>query len=81
MIICGNSIAATAQACGESTFERNANYWLANDYYCRAADLGVEVSRKQFADRFPSMNDCFNEGVTPGDSYLLKCWGEKTIIR
>ncbi len=81
MILCGNSVAALANDCGESTFKREANYWLANDYYRKAADLGVEVKKSQFLDRAPTAEECFANGVTPGDSYLIECWGEKTIIR
>jgi hypothetical protein len=42
--ICGDAIAATANSCGETTFERKANYWLANDYYRKAAASGADVS-------------------------------------
>jgi len=39
-----DAIAATANGCGETTFERKANFWLANDYYRRAAAAGADVS-------------------------------------
>lgn len=81
MVLCGNSIAALANDCGESTFAREANYWLANDYYQRAIQLGENVSKSKFSNAWPTANDCFNEGVSIGDEYLLVCWGEKTIIR
>ena len=44
LIICGNSVASTANKCGESTFGRKSNYYLANDYYCKAANLGEDAS-------------------------------------
>lgn len=81
LIVCGNSIAATANDCGESTFERKANYWLANDYYVKAADLGENVSRNQFLDRAPTNSDIFNEGLILGNEYELRSWKEKTVIR
>ncbi len=81
MILCGNSVAALANDCGESTFKREANYWLANDYYKKAASLGADVKHSQFLDRVPTAEECFANGVTPGDEYLIECWGEKTIIR
>ncbi|MFT5823577.1 MAG: tetratricopeptide (TPR) repeat protein [Crocinitomix sp.] len=81
LTICGNSVAATASSCGESTFDRKANYWLANDYYRKAANLGVDVSKSQFLELTPTNSDIFNSGLNIGDSYELPCWGEKTIIR
>lgn len=81
MIIAGNSIAATANSCGETTFARKANYWLANDYYKKAAALGENVSSSKFLDNAPSSEECFNEGVTMGSSVSLSCWGESTIAR
>ena len=81
VLICGNAIAALANDCGESTFARKSNYWLANDYYRKAADLGEEVSRTQFLDLAPTLTECFTEGVTPGDVIELPCWNEKTKAR
>jgi len=81
MMICGNSIAALANSCGESTFERKANYWLANDYYRKAAGLGAKASSSKFLSSAPTSEDCFSESVSMGTSYTLSCWGESTIIR
>jgi hypothetical protein len=81
LIICGNSVAATANKCGESTFARKSNYWLANDYYNKAADLGEEVSRNQFLNLAPTLEDIFSASVNPGDEIELPCWKEKTVIR
>lgn len=80
-VIAGNSIAATANGCGETTFARKANYWLANDYYKKAAANGVDVSTSKFLDNAPTAEECFNEGVTMGSSVSLSCWGETTIAR
>lgn len=75
-------IAATANGCGESTFERKANNWLANDYVVRAIANGkTGVSSGKFLDNAPSSSDVFSEGLQMGASYRLSCWGESTTIR
>lgn len=81
MIICGNSIVATAQDCGTSTFERAANYWLANDYYVKAHHLGEDVSTDQFLSSAPSLQDYFDGGFVKGQKVYLLCWDEWTVIR
>jgi len=81
MVICGNAVAATANSCGSSTFERKANYWLANDYYKKAASLGESVSSSKFLSSAPNQDDLFNEGISAGASITLSCWGESTTAR
>ncbi len=81
LVICGNSIAATANGCGSTTFERKANYWLANDYYQKAKAAGAEVSGGKYLSSAPTVQDCFDEGVTSGSSFTLSCWGESTTVR
>ena len=81
MKICGDAIAVTVNGCGETTFERKANYWLANDYYRKAAALGVDVSTSRFLDNAPTDEDIFTEGKSKGSPFTLSCWGESTIIR
>jgi tetratricopeptide (TPR) repeat protein len=81
MIICGNSIAANTQECGTSTFERNANYWLANDYYVKAHQLGEDVSPDQFLSSAPTLQDYFDGGFVKGQKVYLLCWDEWTLIR
>lgn len=82
LVICANSIAATANNCGESTFARKANYWLANDYIVRAIGAGKSgVSSNQFMSAAPSANEAFSDGISVGSSYNLSCWGENTIVR
>lgn len=76
------AIAATANSCGDSTFERKANFWLANDYINRAIANGkTGVSSGKFLDNAPDKNEIFTEGVQMGSSYSLKCWGETTTVR
>lgn len=81
MKICGDSVAALANSCGDTTFERKANYWLANDYYKKAAALGEDVSTGKYLDSAPTDEEIFNEGQSKGSSYSLKCWGESTTVR
>lgn len=82
LVICANSIAATANSCGESTFARKANYWLANDYIGRAISAGkTGISGSQFMSNAPSTNEAFSEGISAGSSYSLTCWGESTTVR
>lgn len=81
MIICGNAVATTANGCGESTFERKANNWLANDYYRKAAALGESVSSSQFLSGAPTQEEGFTQGVSEGSSVSLSCWGESTTAR
>jgi hypothetical protein len=79
--ICGDAIARTANSCGDTSFERKANYWLANDYYKKAAAAGAKVSTSQYLKNAPTKEDVFDEGKSVGSSITLKCWGESTTIR
>jgi hypothetical protein len=82
LVICANSIAATANDCGESTFARKANYWLANDYIRKAIAAGAEgVSSSRFLKNAPDTNEAFTENVSEGSTVTLSCWGETTIAR
>lgn len=81
MQICGDAIAQMANSCGDTTFERKANYWLANDYYRKAAALGVEVSSTKYLNLAPTDDEIFSEGKTKGSTITLSCWGESTTIR
>lgn len=74
--LCGDCIAATANSCGNSTFERKANYWLANDYYVKAG-----AGSSKFLSNAPSAQEMFDEGVSAGASISLSCWGESTTAR
>jgi tetratricopeptide (TPR) repeat protein len=79
--IIGDCIAATANNCGNSTFERKANYWLANDYYQRAAANGAKVSSSKYLSNAPTQDDMFAEGISAGASISCSCWGETTKAR
>jgi len=81
MKLCGDCIAAMASGCGNSTFERKANYWLANDYYRKAKALGMDVSAAKFLNLAPTVGEVFDYGLNMGDSFHLDCWNERTVIR
>lgn len=79
--LAGDCEAAKAGSCGNSTFERKANYWLANDFYKQAAAAGEQVSTSQFSKNWPTASECFNEGVKMGDVIQFDCWTQTTIVR
>lgn len=82
LVICANCIAATANSCGDTSFERKANYWLANDYIKKAIAAGASgISSSKYLNNAPSSTDIFDEGKAKGQTILLKCWGESTKIR
>ncbi|OIQ37469.1 MAG: hypothetical protein BM555_00670 [Crocinitomix sp. MedPE-SWsnd] len=81
MKICGDCIAVTANVCGNSTFERKANYWLANDYYKKAKALGIDVSTAKYLNMAPTVGEVFDQGLNMGDSIHLDCWNERSVIR
>ena len=79
--LAGDCVAAKASSCGNSTFERKSNYWLANDFYKQAAAAGEQVSTSQFSKNWPTASECFNEGVKMGDVIHFDCWTQTTIVR
>ena len=81
MIICANAIAKTANSCGDTSFERQANYWLANGYIRKASALGESVSSSTYLSAAPTSEEVFDAGKTMGSSITLKCWNENTTIR
>jgi tetratricopeptide (TPR) repeat protein len=82
LMICANAIAATANGCGASTYERKANYWLANDYVRKAIAAGKkDVSSDKYLSNAPDNTDIFNEGIAKGTTHTCSCWGESTTVR
>lgn len=80
MLICAGAIGATANSCGETTFERTSNFWLADDYMKKASALGEEYSSR-YASNAPTTEIFFGEGKAVGDRVTLSCWGESTTVR
>ncbi|MCB9224577.1 MAG: tetratricopeptide repeat protein [Crocinitomicaceae bacterium] len=77
----GDCVAQKASKCGDSSFERDANYWLANDYYLKAAQQGENVNTKTYLDKAPSKEECFNNSVQNDQLINCKCWNESTKVR
>jgi len=80
MLICASAIGATANSCGETTFERESNYWLADDYMKKASALG-ETYSSRYASSAPSTEKIFAAGKAAGQTVRLSCWGESSTIR
>lgn len=80
MLICASAIGSMANSCGETTFERKANYWLADDYMKRASAAGESYSSR-YANGAPSTEEIFAAGKAAGQSISLSCWGESSTIR
>ncbi|PZE18696.1 hypothetical protein DNU06_02385 [Putridiphycobacter roseus] len=80
MIVCAGAIGALANSCGDTTFDRKANYWLADDYMKKASALGEDYSSR-YANGAPGTTEFFEAGKKAGDSVYLSCWGESTTVR
>ena len=80
MIICANAIGSTASSCGETTFDRKANNWLADDYMKKASAAG-ETYSSRYLKGAPTTNEIFEAGKAAGQTIRLSCWGESTTIR
>lgn len=76
MKICAGAIVATANSCGDTSFDRKANYWLANDYMRKA-----NSSSTSYLSNAPNDEEIFDEGKSKGSRVSLPCWGESTTIR
>jgi len=73
--IMGKSVAATANSCGASTFDRKCNYLYAVQLLEQAQAAGVGGlggTIASYKESAPSANDCFDNG-SPG-SVTLSCW-------
>jgi len=76
MRICAGAIAATANSCGDTSFDRKANYWLANDYMQKASS-----GSSKYLSNAPNDEEIFDAGKSKGSRIALPCWGESTTIR
>jgi hypothetical protein len=70
MKIAAQSVAATANSCGDSTFERKCNYIYAAQLAEQAGAGGLAATYKGKA---PTSSDCFNENSPT--AVTLSCWG------
>jgi hypothetical protein len=70
-----NSVAALANSCGDTTFDRKANNWYAVQLAERAG-----VSSASFKKNCPTSQEIFNENKQQGESHYLPCWGVSVTI-
>lgn len=70
-----NSVAALANGCGDTTFDRKANYWYAVQLAERAG-----ASSASFKKNCPTSQEIFNENKQQGESHYLPCWGVSVTI-
>ncbi|MBL1281393.1 MAG: hypothetical protein COA33_014030 [Fluviicola sp.] len=73
--IAGKSVGSNANNCGSSTFDRKCNYIYAVQLLERARAAGADTgnSISSYKSRFPTADDCFQNG-NPG-SVTLSCYG------
>lgn len=69
LALAANCVAALANSCGDTTFERKANYWYAVELAERAG-----VSSASYKANCPTSQDIFNENKERGGSMFLPCW-------
>lgn len=68
--IAAKSVAATANSCGDTSFERKANYW----YAVELAERGG-LNTSNYKANAPSKSMIFDENRTEGETISLSCWG------
>jgi tetratricopeptide (TPR) repeat protein len=68
--IAAKSVAATANNCGDTSFERKANYW----YAVELAEKGG-LNASSYKANCPTKNMIFDENQREGESIQLSCWG------
>src|SRR5690606_17853282 len=73
--IAAKSVAASANSCGDTSFERKANYW----YAVELAERGG-LSTASYKANAPTKNMIFDENRTEGESITLSCWGVSVKI-
>jgi tetratricopeptide (TPR) repeat protein len=69
LALAASCVAALANSCGDTTFERKANYWHAVELAERAG-----VSSAAYKANCPTSQDIFNENKERGGSLFLPCW-------
>jgi tetratricopeptide (TPR) repeat protein len=67
--VMASSVASSANSCGDTTFERKANYWYAVELAERAGN-----STAAYKANCPTSQDIFNENKERGGSFFLNCW-------
>lgn len=90
LMLIGDAIAYSATTCKDLKFQGKEVYWIAVDYYNRAASVAVDENIKaaaskkasKFAAYFPEKGDLFLQSLNNGDSYNVGCWiNANTTVR
>lgn len=86
-ILIGDAIAGSSASCEDGALGARSVYWLAVDYYNKAAAKDSEVAAKarkkasSYKGQFPSIEELFEYGLKEGATFTVTCWGETTKIR
>ena len=68
--VAASSVASSANSCGNTTFERKANYWYAVELAERAG-----IGSGSYRANCPTSQNIFEENKERGGSINLSCWG------
>ncbi len=79
--LAGNSVAALANSCGSSTFERKCNYYYAIQVLesARSAGASVSASISKCRSMLPTSDEKFDNGNP--SSMSLSCWGVTVSLK
>jgi tetratricopeptide (TPR) repeat protein len=86
-LLIGDAIAGSASMCDDGALGSRSVYWLAVDYYNRAASKDASIAdraRKKagtYKGQFPSIEELFEYSLKEGADFTVTCWGESTKIR
>ena len=78
-LLIANLYASSANACGNTQFEKRAVYWLAANTARKAAKVDASIKKaalktaKSYEGRAPSKTDIFTEG-NAGATITFSCW-------
>jgi len=88
LMLLGDIYVAASRTYGENDFEEATVFWLAVDYFNRAARVGEECitealeKASQFKKYFPKKEEAFFQGLSEGDLYFIGDWiNETTTVR
>jgi hypothetical protein len=79
--LAGNSVAALANSCGSSTFERKCNYYYAIQVLesARSAGASVSASISKCRSLLPTSDEKFDNGNP--STMTLSCWGVTVSLK
>ena len=88
-LLIGQMYAASSAACAnENSMDKQAVYWAAVDKFAKAKQVDLTVKAEAdaliatYKKYFPTKDEAFFRGISPGKSYTVGCWiGETTVVR